>query len=205
MFFRPTKLGTRGPQSCNESLVFNIDVLSSIKDKLNEYWPEMEEMPTITKKVNSLSSAASPTNQNTWFYQWTNHGTCAASIPALNSEFKYFNQGIEWAEKYNMNDILEKSGIKVSSKLYVKDYWKAVKSVLKKNVWIQCLYKHVSIIFYNSEIFKSHTYVSYLVDERKKLFDYKDIFSLLCHKKTMKIKGHSVTLTEYSALLVNGH
>lgn len=67
------------------------------------------------------------------------------SLPALNSEFKYFYQGIEWSEKYNIENVLEQAGIKVNSTSnFVTDYWKAVKSVLKTNSYVHCVYKSVS-------------------------------------------------------------
>lgn len=82
--------------------------------------------------------------QSIWCHEWEKHGSCAMSLPALNSEFKYFFQGIEWSEKYNMKNILEKSGINLNSTLVVADYWRAVKSVLKTNAWIECEFKTVS-------------------------------------------------------------
>jgi len=92
----------------------------------------------------SLNSTTSHKKESIWAHEWEKHGSCAVSLPSLNSEFKYFFQGIEWSKKYNMKDILEKGGIKVNSTLNVTDYWKAVKSTLKTNVWIECITKHVS-------------------------------------------------------------
>lgn len=137
-------MGTKGPGFCNTSSVFNPEALEHIKYELNEYWPDIEDGPMKTTEVDSLNLYMSHEKKSIWFHEWTKHGTCAASLPTLSSEFKYFSQGIEWAKKYNMKDVLEKAGIKVNSKLYVKNYWKAVKSVLKRNVWIQCLHNHVS-------------------------------------------------------------
>lgn len=83
--------------------------------------------------------------ESIWFHEWEKHGTCAITLPALNSEFKYFYQGINWSEKYNMKNILEKGGIKVNDTTSsVFDYWKALKSVLKTNAWIECAIKSVS-------------------------------------------------------------
>lgn len=83
--------------------------------------------------------------ESIWHHEWEKHGTCAITLPALNSEFKYFYQGIEWSEKYNMKNILEKGGIKINSTTsLVTDYWKAIKSVITTNAWIQCIFKNVS-------------------------------------------------------------
>jgi len=143
-FFRPTKLGTIGPGFCNKSLVFNPDYIYGIKDKLNQYWPDIEIPPKNTTEGNSSSIDTTHKKESIYFHEWEKHGTCAVVLPALDSEFKYFHQGIEWSEKYNMRDVLDKSNVKINSTLYVADYWKAVKSVLKTNAWIECATKHVS-------------------------------------------------------------
>lgn len=145
--FRPTKLGTIGPSFCNKSLVFDPTKIYGIKDKLNDYWTDLEVASNVPEANSSVTlfNSTSHKKESIWFHEWTKHGTCAVTLPALNSEYKYFYQGIEWSEKYNMKDILDKSGIKVNSTtLYVADLWKAVKSILKTNVWIECYEKHVS-------------------------------------------------------------
>lgn len=129
-----------GPNFCNKSIIFDPDSIESIEKKLNEYWTDLEVSPQITTEVNSSLNK----KKSLWYHEWIKHGSCAVALPSLNSEFKYFNQGIEWSEKYNMKNILEESGIKLNSSLYVNDYWKAVKSVLKTNAHIQCVFKHVS-------------------------------------------------------------
>lgn len=140
-------MGTLGPSFCNNSLPFNSQSIFGIQDKLNEYWNDLE-LQDINFADNSSTNASNTTTlenkKSIWFHEWEKHGTCAISLPALDSEFKYFFQGLEWSEKYNMKDVLEKGGIKLNSTLYVADYWKAVKSVLNKNAWIECNFKHVS-------------------------------------------------------------
>ncbi|XP_022174441.1 uncharacterized protein LOC111036643 isoform X2 [Myzus persicae] len=138
----PTKLGTIGPGFCNKSLVFNPDSIYGIKDKLNQYWTDIEIPPKNITEGNSSSIETTHKKQSIYFHEWEKHGTCAVTLPALNSEFKYFYQGIEWSEKYNMRDVLDKSNVKINSTLNVADYWKAVKSVLKTNAWIECATKH---------------------------------------------------------------
>lgn len=124
---------------------FDSQSIFGIQNKLNEYWTDLELQPiNVTENSSTNSSNALENKKSIWFHEWEKHGTCAISLPALDSEFKYFYQGIEWSEKYNIKDILEKSGIKVNSTLYVADYWKAVKSVLNTNAWIECTFKNVS-------------------------------------------------------------
>lgn len=137
-------MGTIGPGFCNKTLKFDPKGVYGIQDKLNEYWTDLEIPPPPVNTTETNSSSTSHKKESIWAHEWEKHGTCAAALPALNSEFKYFSQGIDWSENYNMKDVLEKSGIKTNSTLTVTDYWKAIKSVLKTNVWIECLIKHVS-------------------------------------------------------------
>lgn len=141
---RPTKLETIGPNFCNKSIKFNPDAIYSIKKDLNDYWTDMEIAPTNVTEENVLNSTTSLKKESIWAHEWVKHGSCAVSLPSLNSEFKYFFQAIEWSKKYNMKDILEKGGIQINSSLHVSDYWKAVKLTTKTNAWIQCTIKNVS-------------------------------------------------------------
>lgn len=126
--------------------MFNPDAIYGIKDKLNHYWPDILIPPSNVTEGNSSSIPLSHKKESIYFHEYEKHGTCAATLPALNTEFKYFYQGIEWCEKYDMREVLNKSNIKLNNTaLHVADYWKAVKSVLKTNVWIQCAFKHVSL------------------------------------------------------------
>lgn len=135
-------MGTIGPSFCNKSLPFNETFIYGIQDKLNNYWTDIEISPSNITEGNS--SNITHKKESIWVHEWEKHGTCALNLPDLNSEFKYFNQGIEWSEKYNMKDILENNGIKVNSTLTVTDYWKALKSALKINAYVHCDFKHVS-------------------------------------------------------------
>jgi len=126
-------------------LAFNPASIYGIKDKLNQYWTDIMISPSNTTNGNSSSNETLFKTESLYFHEWTKHGTCAVVLPALDTEFKYFYQGIEWSEKYNMRDVLDKSNVKTNSTLHVADYWKAVKSVLKTNAWIECETKHVSL------------------------------------------------------------
>ncbi|XP_050425401.1 uncharacterized protein LOC126836224 [Adelges cooleyi] len=135
----PTKLGTIGPSFCNKTLAFDPNAIYGIQNELNEYWTDIE----LPQKNTTNANTAVSNKKSIWFHEWEKHGTCATSLPALDSEFKYFYQGIEWAkEKYSMKDILEKANIKVNSTLNVNEYWKAIRSVLKVNVYVNCVFKN---------------------------------------------------------------
>lgn len=132
-------MGLESPSFCNDSLKFDPSGISGIQDKLNQYWTNIHAHVNVTN-ANSSSAA-----NELWTHEWEKHGSCAATLPALNSQHKYFNQGIEWSEKYNMKYVLEESGIEVNDTLTVTDYWKAIKSVLNTYVWIECAFMNVSL------------------------------------------------------------
>lgn len=68
--FRPTKLGTLGPTFCNSSYHFNASQLEPIMSNLTEGWVDVE--------------VQAPTN-SFWKHEWLKHGTCSASLPALDT------------------------------------------------------------------------------------------------------------------------
>lgn len=130
----PTKLGTKGPQFCNSSLHFNITSLDPIKPDLEKYW----------MNIYNNSEAAF------WKHEWKRHGTCAASLPALDSELKYFSTAINLSIQYNMYDILSKGGILLDSKegFTSQQLSNAIRNVLAVNPEIQCIEeKGVSYLF----------------------------------------------------------
>ncbi|XP_050524773.1 uncharacterized protein LOC126896220 isoform X2 [Daktulosphaira vitifoliae] len=148
----PTKLGTIGPGFCNKTMVFDENALYGIKDDLNKYWTDIElpQLNVTMDKTNTINITNVTMNTNNitvtkkesiWQHEWEKHGTCAVSLPSLKSEFYYFYQGITWAKKYPMKDILEKAGIAVNSSLTVDDYLKKIKSVLNVNVYVFCFHR----------------------------------------------------------------
>lgn len=67
----PTKLNTIGPGFCDPTMKFDPARLILIRDELVTAWPNLEG----GKGESSL-----------WNHEWLKHGTCAVSLPALNSE-----------------------------------------------------------------------------------------------------------------------
>lgn len=88
--FRPTKLGTIGPAFCNKSIHFNASLLAPIKPELEKLWSD------IYRGRN---------HYDLWKHEWTKHGSCAVVLPGLNSELKYFSQGLIWQHQYNMEKV----------------------------------------------------------------------------------------------------
>lgn len=119
----PTKLGTWGPQFCNSSLHFNRTQLDPIKEQLQQYWTDIHNGSTYSL----------------WHHEWQKHGTCATTLPALDTEDKYFGQGLKWIKQYDMKDILSQSGIEPNvSGYFPQDIWNAVQKSLGKNPIVQC-------------------------------------------------------------------
>lgn len=74
----PTKLGTIGPALCNKTWHFDPAKLEPLLDDLDTFWLNIE---TNTPK------------DSFWKHEWEKHGTCAAELPELDSEDKYFGKG----------------------------------------------------------------------------------------------------------------
>ncbi|XP_069689442.1 ribonuclease Oy isoform X2 [Periplaneta americana] len=120
----PTKLGTKGPQFCNSSMHFNKTELEPIEKQLELYWTNIHN-----GSIYSL-----------WKHEWKKHGTCAAVLPALGTERKYFGQGLEWINQYDMSNILSKSGIEPKNQSYTpQNIWDAVYKTLGKIPAVQCI------------------------------------------------------------------
>lgn len=83
------------PQFCGR-IPFNATALAPIEDELEEHWQTIQKDAKVTYL---------------WRHEWLKHGTCAAQIEALNSEIKYFSQGLAWNKQYNVTDAFTKCGI----------------------------------------------------------------------------------------------
>jgi ribonuclease T2 len=128
-FNRPTKLGERGPEFCNSSLHFNRTQLDPIVQKLEQYWTDIHNGSMY----------------GLWKHEWKRHGTCAATLPTLDTESKYFDQGLKWINQYDMSNILSKSAIQPNNRFTAEQVWNAVQKSLGKNPAVQCIVDPVSI------------------------------------------------------------
>ncbi|XP_046388788.1 ribonuclease Oy [Ischnura elegans] len=121
----PTIYGTHKPGYCNTTWKFDESKISPIEDELNKYWPNIQNGSSET---------------SLWEHEWEKHGTCAASLPQLDGEMKYFKQGLAWAKKYSLTDMLSSSGINPSDGKYtVQDLVDAIKSSTNKNPAVECM------------------------------------------------------------------
>lgn len=135
----PTKFNTIGPNFCNNSLHFDPNLLSPIEQQLNIYWLNIEK---------------NTPHYSFWKHEWMKHGTCAAALPSLDNEAKYFQQGLDWVSKYEMKSVLAKGGVlpNTSQGYKAEDIYQAVKSVLQKNPAVECVIDKQSGLVFISEI-----------------------------------------------------
>lgn len=136
----PTKLGTIGPAFCNKSIHFNASLLAPIKPELEKLWSD------IYRGRN---------HYDLWKHEWTKHGSCAVVLPGLNSELKYFSQGLIWQHQYNMEKVLAAGNIFPSTDdnlFNVQTMWLSIKTVLGKNPAIECIHDPKSGLDYLMEI-----------------------------------------------------
>ena len=119
----PTKNNTKGPSFCNNSLPFDEEALSPILTDLENYWINID-LPTPIYSF--------------WKHEWEKHGTCAAALPAMDKEVKYFSQGISWLKKFNMFNALDNEGIYEGKSYLVKNIRKAVNDFYGKNAQVHC-------------------------------------------------------------------
>lgn len=122
----PTKLHTVGPAFCNKSAIFNATELEPIMQQLEQFWINVEK----NKAFDSL-----------WRHEWLKHGTCAASVLLqLNTENKYFGQGLSWLQQHSMADVLNEGGITPGNNYTLIDIHKVLTDRLQRNAAIECFH-----------------------------------------------------------------
>ncbi|XP_050668772.1 ribonuclease Oy [Leptidea sinapis] len=121
----PTKLGTIGPSFCNRTWMFDPEKIRPIEDELEEEW---------TNVFNGTSV------YSLWAHEWAKHGTCAAVLEPLNSEYKYFSMGLHWLGKYSMANILRNENIVPSNteEYHINDINNAIIKELGTDPAIEC-------------------------------------------------------------------
>lgn len=89
---------------------------------------------------------------NLWQHEWMKHGTCASAIEELNTENKYFGQGLAWLTQYTMTALLAKTDVVPDRQYTAVEIHDAVKNVLNTNPSIHCVRKKHTGELYLSEI-----------------------------------------------------
>jgi len=120
----PTRRGEIAPNFCNDTEKFDPSLLDSIKPEMEKYWPDVE----IRKS-------------SLWEHEWIKHGTCAAQLPELDSELKYFTKGCELTKENPVFDWLSGEGVSPGKSYHILDVYNAVrKGNQGKNPHIDCDY-----------------------------------------------------------------
>ncbi|CRK93401.1 CLUMA_CG006937, isoform A [Clunio marinus] len=122
----PTKYHTIGPLFCNETWKFDMNTIASIESEMSEKWINIEKGTPL---------------DGLWSHEWEKHGTCAAEhIPQLNSEIKYFQQGLDFLDRFSITKLLMSSyikpGLDVTYKL--EEIHSALSASLDDNFAIVC-------------------------------------------------------------------
>ncbi|CAH1100302.1 unnamed protein product [Psylliodes chrysocephalus] len=122
----PTKRGTKGPFSCPSPIHFDPKQLNPFLDQLDAQWTN------VHKNSEKYSF---------WRHEWTKHGTCASTLPQLNSIPNFFKKALEWNKAQNIADMLTQSKITPGQNGYhVEQIANAVKAVTKHNPMIECVF-----------------------------------------------------------------
>ncbi|GAB0095993.1 ribonuclease T2 [Sergentomyia squamirostris] len=121
----PTKYGKMGPFFCNSTWIFNNTEIAPIENQLELFWTNVE---------------LKGDQYDLWKHEWEKHGTCASVLPELNTEIRYFNQGLNWLHQYSMSSILANTKIMPDSTPTVAELHGAIVSQLNRNPVIHCDY-----------------------------------------------------------------
>ncbi|XP_063047689.1 ribonuclease T2-like [Engraulis encrasicolus] len=113
-----------GVISCNSSWFLNMKEIKDLVPDLEKFWP------------NLLSPSHS---EQIWRHEWTKYGTCAASLPALNTTHKYFAKTLELRKKFDIGGALQNAGIVPTNKPYqLKKIEGAIKDAYGVKPRLQC-------------------------------------------------------------------
>ena len=122
----PTQYHTIGPLFCNDSWAFDMNELTPIENDMTEKWINIEKNTPL---------------DGLWSHEWEKHGTCAAQhIPQLNTELKYFQQGLDFLDRFSITKLLMSSEIKpgIDATYKLEDIHTALKYSLDTSFAIIC-------------------------------------------------------------------
>lgn len=75
-----------------------------------------------------------------WGHEWEKHGTCAAQLPVLDNENKYFGQGLKWLQQYSMSTLLTQAKIQPGGSYKLEEIYEGLKSVLGYDFAVECMH-----------------------------------------------------------------
>lgn len=119
----PTQFHRIGPMFCDRTKPFDPSALIPLENQLKEKWIDIE----YGRESYGL-----------WKHEWNKHGTCAAQLPALSTEQKYFAKGLDLLSQYDMKTVLASSNIVPGSSYLATDLFNAVQAGLGSHPVIVC-------------------------------------------------------------------
>lgn len=119
----PSQFHRIGPLFCDRSKPFNPSALIPLEGELREKWIDIE----FGRESYGL-----------WKHEWNKHGTCAAVLPPLSSEEKYFAKGLALLKQYDMKNILAAANILPGGNYAYSDLANAVQQGLGKHPVVVC-------------------------------------------------------------------
>lgn len=126
----PSKSGQNGPEDCIRNFPLQVQNLNTIRPQLEARW------------LNVLNNNPVPF----WNHEWQKHGTCSVVLPALDSQFKYFNKGLEWNNDYRIGNILRDSNITPGRNYPLANILRALHQGLGVDPQVSCFRDGVSFI-----------------------------------------------------------
>jgi len=125
----PTRPGEKGPLFCDKTKKFDFSTLKPILDKLESHWTNVH--------------ANSP-KDGFWKHEWEKHGTCAMQLPQMDSELKFFEEGVALNGRFPLQKYLSDADITPG---YLYDY-EGISSAVEKGLGgikpaVKCDYDHM--------------------------------------------------------------
>lgn len=122
----PTKYHQIGPLFCNDSAPFDISQIASIEEEMKEKWINIERGTPL---------------DGLWKHEWEKHGTCAAlEIKEMNTQLKYFKEGLSLIDQYAINKLLQPTYIKpgIDAAYKLDEIYSALNLSIGNNFAIVC-------------------------------------------------------------------
>ncbi|XP_076655155.1 ribonuclease Oy-like isoform X1 [Halictus rubicundus] len=119
----PSQFHRIGPLFCDPSKPFNPAALIPLENEMKEKWIDIE----FGRESYGL-----------WKHEWNKHGTCAAVLPPLSTEEKYFAMGLSLLNQYDMKNVLASASILPGGNYAYSDLNNAVQQALGVHPVIVC-------------------------------------------------------------------
>jgi ribonuclease T2 len=135
----PTKTGSIGPENCNTSATWDVNLVNPILSDLESYWPNFESNTAF---------------DSFWEHEWLKHGTCAQNLPALQGELNFFSLPLQFRKKFNLYQSLLNQNIAPSAaKTFSHNQFvAALQEAFNERIGVYCSYSEDTKMHYVAEI-----------------------------------------------------